>query len=181
LGPQGDAVASAAETIAHDGSRWSVVLTYGGCERKAVENLRRQHYDAFCPLVARPSKSDLAHLVESPLFPCYAFVGISPDQGWRSINSTYGVVRLLTDRSRVDPRPLYVDDGKIEEIMALSRSAENPLPVGTVVRVRRRGNPFCDMIGTIVGMDRVARVSVLMSMFNRDVVVEFVVSELEKL
>jgi hypothetical protein len=110
------------------------------------------------------------------------FVGIAPGQSWRSINSTYGVVRLLTDRSREDPRPLFVHDDKISEILALSRTVEDPLPAGTLVRVRGRSNPFYDMIGTVVGMDKMMRVSVLMSVFNRDVVVDFVnPAELERL
>lgn len=161
---------------------WAVVQTYGACECRAVENLQRQSYEAFCPLLALPSRSDLGRTVESPLFPCYVFVGIAPGQSWRSINSTYGVVRLLTDRSREDPRPLFVHDDKISEILALSRTVEDPLPAGTLVRVRGRSNPFYDMIGTVVGMDKMMRVSVLMSVFNRDVVVDFVnPAELERL
>jgi transcriptional antiterminator RfaH len=160
---------------------WAVVQTYAACEARAVENLQRQHYEAFCPLLARPSRSDLSRTVDAPLFPCYVFVSIALEQSWRSINSTYGVVRLLTDRNRDNPRPLYVHDEKISDILALSRTVEDPLPAGTLVRVRGRANPFYDLIGTVVGMDRLMRVTVMMSVFNRDVVVEFVSpSELEK-
>jgi transcription antitermination factor NusG len=161
---------------------WSVVLTYGTCERKAVENLKRQDYESFCPLFERPSKSNLTQTVETPLFPCYIFVSIEPEQPWHSINSTPGVVRLLTDRNRLNPKPLFVRDEKVDEILAWSRTAEDPLPAGTLVRVRGRTNPFYDMTGTVVGMDKLMRVSVLMSVFNRDVIVEFVhPAELEKL
>jgi transcription antitermination factor NusG len=161
---------------------WAVVQTYATCEARAVENLRRQYYEAFCPLLALPRRSDLSRLVEAPLFPCYVFVSIAPEQPWRSINNTYGVVRLLTDRSRELPRPLFVHDDKISEILALSMTVEDPLPAGTLVRVRGRANPFYDLVGTVMGMDKLMRVSVMMSVFNRDVVVEFVSpAELEKI
>jgi transcription antitermination factor NusG len=160
---------------------WSVALTYGACERKAVENLRRQDYEAFCPLLACPSKSDLGRTVESPLFPCYVFVMISPHQKWHSINNTYGVIRLLTDRNQDNPRPLYVHDEKIEEIRSLSMTVEHPLPAGTLVLVRARGNPFYEKVGTVVSMDKSMRVSVLMSILNRDVEIKFELAELEKL
>ena len=162
--------------------RWSVALTHRAAEHKAVENLKRQDYDAFCPLIVRPSRSDLRCTVEAPLFPRYVFVGIAPEKSWRSINSTYGVVQVLTNRDRMYPRPLFVDDAKIDEILTLSRTVEDPLPPGTLVRVRGRNNPFYDLVGTVIEMDKLMRVSVLMNIFNRDVSVEFLNPvELEKL
>lgn len=156
------------------GSGWGVVQTYYGNERKAVENLHRQNFEAFCPLAALRSRSKLIGTVESPLFPCYVFVLIAPQQRWSCINSTYGVIRLLTDLNTYAPRPLFVPDSKINEILALSNTVADPLPIGTVVRVRNRNNPFFDTVGTVVGMDKTMRISVMMNIFNRDVVVEFV-------
>lgn len=163
-------------------SGWSVALTYGSSERKAVGNLVRQGYEAFCPLVSRRSRSDIRRTIESPLFPCYVFVKIAPQQLWSSINSTYGVVHLLTNRDQSNPKPLFVDDTKIDEILTLHKAAEDPFPIGTLVRVRGRSNPFYDLTGTILSMNKLMKISVLMNIFNRDVVVEFVnPAELEKL
>ena len=155
-------------------SGWACVHTYSGSERRAVENLVRQGYEAFCPQHMRPSRADVRKTVSYPLFPCYVFVLITVDQRWRSINSTYGVIRLLTNHGPGDPRPLFVRDDKISEIRVLAQTVADPMPVGTVVRVRQRSNPLYDMVGEVVAMDGVMRVSVLMSIFNRDVVVEFV-------
>jgi transcription antitermination factor NusG len=47
------------------------------------------------------------------------------------------------------------------------------MPIGTHVRVRHRDSPFYDMSGTVVEMSKSMCVSVMMSIFNRDVVVEF--------
>lgn len=153
---------------------WACVHTYSGAERKAVENLERQGYKSFCPLHLRPSKGDIRKTVSTPLFPCYVFVLIGVDQRWRSINSTYGVIRLLTNHGAIDPCPLFVRESKMAEIRALAETVVEPMPVGTVVRVRQRNNPLYDVVGEVVGMDGTMRVSVLMSIFNRDVVVEFV-------
>ena len=158
---------------------WAIVQTYARCEHKAIENLHRQNYDAFCPLLAHYSSK--ARIVESPLFPCYVFVDIAPQQPWYAINSTYGVIRLLTDRNKINPKPVFVHDKKINEILVLARAAEDPLPAGTLVRIRGRNNPLYDMVGTVVGMSKLMRVSVMMHIFSRDVIVEFVSpSELEK-
>jgi transcription antitermination factor NusG len=152
---------------------WAVAQTYGSCERKAIDNLRRQGYEAFFPLFAHPSKSDISRTIESPLFPCYVFVQLEPQQPWHSINNTYGVIRLLTDRNRICPRPTLVPDEKIDEILFLAKAAIEPMPIGTHVRVRHRDSPFYDMSGTVVEMSKSMCVSVMMSIFNRDVVVEF--------
>jgi transcriptional antiterminator RfaH len=155
-------------------SGWACAHTRSGEERRAVENLARQGYEAFCPLQMRPSRSDVRKAVSLPLFPCYVFVLIAPDQRWRSINSTYGVIRLLTSHGTMDPRPLFVRDEKVAEIRALAQTVADPMPPGTVVRVRQRSSPLYDMVGEVVRMDGTMRVSVLMSIFNRDTVVEFV-------
>lgn len=155
------------------GTGWAICQTYGAQERKALVNLERQGFEAFCPLFSRPSKSNIRVNVESPLFPCYLFVKIDPLSPWQSINYTLGVIRLLTDRNPVDPRPLFVLDSKIADIQALTKTAEEPFPPGTQVRVRTRDSSFHDQVGTVVRMDKAMRVQVLMSFFNRDVVVTF--------
>jgi transcription antitermination factor NusG len=101
---------------------WAVAQTYAACERRAVENLERQNCEAFCPLFARPSKLDATRSVDSPLFPCYVFVCLDPHQLWHSINSTYGVIRLLTDRNRLGPRPMLVPDEKVSEVLRLAET-----------------------------------------------------------
>lgn len=162
-----------------------------------MDNLRRQGYDAFCPLVARSSKSDLARIVESPLFPCYVFVRFDARLTWHSINSTYGVIRLLTDQPvryasggtarraavvrRIDPHPLFVPEENVRELRTLSAAAEDPLPPGTLVRVRARGNPFYEQVGTVGGMDKMTRITVMMSILSRDVEIKFDLVELEKI
>jgi transcription antitermination factor NusG len=149
-----------------------VAQTYSSQEKRAVENLLRQGFDAFCPLEGRASKTSPLLSVEVPLFPCYVFVGLALDQPWQSINSTYGVIRLLTDRHRVSPRPLFVRGAEvIRAVSRLRESVNDPFPPGTIVRVRH--GPFTSFLGTVQSMDKHMRIKVLLSIFDRDTRVEF--------
>lgn len=157
---------------------WGVILTHGGQERYAVSNLvnplNNGGYDAFCPLEKRPSRANPGRMVEVPLFPCYVFVLLDLRRQWRSIDSTYGVIRLLTNRNRDNPVPLFVNDldervtGALEK---LREAATNPFEPGTVVRVR--SGPFTSFEGVVEGMGKSERLTVLLSIFNRDTRVEF--------
>lgn len=162
---------------------WAVAQTYGSSERKAVENLKRQDFDAFCPFYARPLLSRSRGPRELPLFPCYVFVDIPQDYPWAAVNNTIGVIRLLTNRNRDNPKPLYVSDEYIESLTWLAkRAGDNTIPPGTVIKVKQKDSPFADLIGTVVGMTKEDRLKVLMSLFNkRDVVVEFDIGSIEVL
>jgi hypothetical protein len=49
----------------------------------------------------------------------------------------------------------------------------NVLPVDTIVRVKTKDSPFFDQIGTVISMNSNDRIRLLMSLFNRDIIVEF--------
>jgi transcriptional antiterminator RfaH len=159
---------------------WSVVQTYGSSERKAVENLQRQGFDAFCPFYVRSPLSHSRGPRELPLFPCYAFIDIPQNMPWAAVNNTLGVIRLLTNRNKDNPKPLYVSDEYITGLTFLLKQAgDNRIPRGTIVRIRQKESPFADLVGTVISMDKDDRLRVLMSLFNRDVVVEFDASSVE--
>lgn len=165
---------------------WGCVNTYVASENKAVENLVRQGFTAFCPVHARPNPKKITELKKIPLFPGYVFVQLIANQPWHVINSTYGVIRLMTDQMRKqtrwyadrgDPKPLYLSDDIINPLYEIKEEGLKPT---TLVRIRNRNNSFFDMVGRIDSMSGLERVMVLMRMFNdRDVVVEFKVQELE--
>ena len=163
---------------------WGCVSTYVMSETKAVENLERQGFTAFCPFYARPNPKKLTELRKVPLFPGYVFVRLIAGQSWSVINSSHGVIRLLTDQMRrnvrresnAGPRPLYVSDDIIDPLYEVRVEGLKP---NTMVRVRNRNNSFFDRTGRISTMSGDERVGVLMCMFNSDIVVEFRASELE--
>ena len=81
------------------GARWYVVQTQVNGEAKAAENLRRQGYEAYLPrYLKRRRHARKMDFTAKPLFPRYMFVAIDmATQRWRSVQSTIGVSRLVTN------------------------------------------------------------------------------------
>jgi len=162
---------------------WACVQTHGREERKAIENLQKQEFEAFCPMLLVPSRANIARRIEVPLFPSYAFVLIDFTREWACINNTIGCVRVLTTRDRGDPRPLFVPDNVIAGLGPIAANAAcQILPPGAMVRVRDRNSPLWDHEGRVVDeMGSHDRIRVLMGLFNGEVVVEFEAPSLELL
>lgn len=77
---------------------WYLIYTKPRQERLAGDNLERQGYPAYLPLVAtrRRREGRIAKVTEA-LFPRYLFVRLSPERDdWRPIRSTLGVVALVS-------------------------------------------------------------------------------------
>ena len=74
-------------------SGWAVVNTHPHREHVALENLQRQEFWAYCPVISRRrSHARRVTTVLRPLFPGYLFVKILGDvQRWRPILSTEGI------------------------------------------------------------------------------------------
>jgi transcriptional antiterminator RfaH len=152
--------------------RWYVVNTQGQKEARAQMNLRRQGFEAWLPQFRRRRRH--ARRVDSvlaPLFPSYLFVRLDPEiDRWRSINGTFGVVRLLCNGNTT---PLAVPDGLVEEIMRrCDESGAVVLPrrrlaVGEAVRVAF--GPFADLEGLFQEMSGRDRVVLLFDMLGRKV------------
>ena len=82
--------------------RWYVAQSTPRKEGVAIQNLRNQGFDAYCPRVRRTRRhARKFSTVNEPLFPGYVFVAIDvTEQPWRSINGTFGVTRILTDSAQ---------------------------------------------------------------------------------
>jgi transcriptional antiterminator RfaH len=151
--------------------RWYVVNTQAQQEPRAQMNLRRQGFEAWLPQFRRRRRH--ARRVDSvlaPLFPSYLFVRLDLEiERWRSINGTFGVVRLLCNGDS----PLAVPEGLVEEIMRRrdeSGSVVLPprrLAVGEAVRVAF--GPFADLEGLFQEMSGRDRVVLLFELLGRKV------------
>jgi transcriptional antiterminator RfaH len=88
-----------------DEKAWYVVQTHINAEPKAASNLTRQGFQIYLPrYVKRRSHARKIEKVAAPLFPRYIFVCVNvATQRWRSIQSTLGVSRLVTNGSRPSP------------------------------------------------------------------------------
>lgn len=152
---------------------WAVVNTHPHKERFALENLERQEFPAYCPLIRRRrSHARRVSDVLRPLFPGYLFVKFNPEvQRWRPILSTFGVRAIV----RSGDQPSMIEDAFIRslrarEVEGVIARPDSPYEVGQEVRLA--GGAFDGLVATIVDMDDRDRLTVLMDLLNRPVKVK---------
>ena len=92
-------------------ARWYVVQTQVNGESKAAENLRRQGFETYLPrYLKRRRHARKVDFAARALFPRYMFVAIDmATQRWRSVQSTFGVSRLVTNGDE----PAVVPEGVV--------------------------------------------------------------------
>ena len=147
---------------------WAVVNTHPHREQIALENLQRQDFTAYCPMLRRRrSHARRVTSVLRPLFPGYLFVSTGTNFGrWRPILSTYGVrsiVRSGQNISCIDHafiatlRGREVDGAIVRPLM--------PYQVGQSVKIA--DGPFDGLVATVIEMDEKERLVVLLDLMNR--------------
>lgn len=151
--------------------RWYAVNAQPQQEVHADRNLRRQGFYTWLPLYRRMRKhARRVDNVFAPLFPGYLFVRFDPEvERWRSINSTFGVIRLLSNGDV----PLAVPDDLVETIMqrrdesGLVVLPTKRLAVGNAVKVAF--GSVAQLEGLVQEMPGRDRVIVLLSLLGRKV------------
>src|SRR5262245_40791991 len=90
--------------------RWYVVHTHTHAEAKAAAHLERQGFSIYLPRYRKRRRhARRVETVTAPLFPRYMFVGVDmAAQRWRSIHSTLGVARLVSNGDDPASVPDYV-------------------------------------------------------------------------
>ncbi len=84
---------------------WVLIYTKARQEIKANENLQKQGFKTFLPLIA-PSNKDSDFNCPVPIFPRYLFAQINPNlDNWASINSSYGVSQIVMFSKNLTPIP----------------------------------------------------------------------------
>jgi transcriptional antiterminator RfaH len=150
------------------GAPWIVINTQPHRERIALDNLGRQDFHAYCPMMRRRrSHARRVEMVLRPLFPSYLFVQESPALGrWRPILSTFGVrtiVRTGDELSFIDST--FIDSLKAREIEGAIVRPPNPYRLGQRVQIAQ--GPFDGLVATIIEMDEKDRLVVLLDFLNR--------------
>jgi transcriptional antiterminator RfaH len=152
---------------------WVVVNTQPHRERIALDNLLRQEFCAYCPLVRkRVRHARRTQDVSIPMFASYLFVRLDSDvQRWRPILSTFGVRTLIRCGERLSFVPDgFIDSLKAREVEGVIARPASSYKIGQQVRVA--GGAFDGLVATIIEMDEKDRLVVLMDMLNRSVNVE---------
>lgn len=166
-----------------DASFWSCAQTQPGQEQRALQNLRRQGYDAFYPFYLSTTKK-LRQTVVRPVFSSYVFVRIFEDYPWSSINGTYGITRLLTSQirgsdHRVPQRvPQDFMDGLTQYLKSSNSMLGPQFSESTRVRIRRG---VLQNHEAIVKWSNDERAGLLFQILNREVEIEFALDEIEAL
>ena len=94
---------------------WYLIYTKPQQEKIALENLTRQRYHSYLPLIQRQKRHRRRGLrVVEPMFPRYLFVHLSDNDNWGPIRSTKGVAHMI----RFGKTPATVPDDLIEGFRA---------------------------------------------------------------
>lgn len=156
------------ETVSRRG--WIVVNTHPHREPLAIENLERQQFEAYCPMIAkRRTHARRTETVLRPLFPGYLFVRSRAQLlHWRPILSTYGVRRI----AQTGDQPSFIDNEFITSLKAreIDGAIVRPLtPYQIGQKVRIATGAFDGLVATIIEMDEKDRLLVLLNFMNRGV------------
>ncbi|MEK9643916.1 MAG: transcriptional activator RfaH [Alphaproteobacteria bacterium] len=152
--------------------RWYVAKTQPNAEAKALFHLERQGFDGYLPrYLRRVCHARKVSWRPRPLFPTYLFVSLSAEQHrWRTINSTIGIARLISDGRG----PLPVPKGVVEEIRAgeddrglVLTGRKIDLKNGAEVQVM--SGAFADHIGLFDSVTDDERVVILLDLLGRQV------------
>ena len=133
----------------------------------AERNLNQQGFQTFLPMQEQTKRAQgkfLTHM--RPLFPGYLFVALDIGQGsWRSVNSTYGVTRLVSLGKEPTPVPL----GLIAQLMLRCDREGKLLPPKLLKpgdQVTLTKGPFTDFVATIDSIAPDKRIWVLMELMG---------------
>lgn len=109
---------------------WYLIHTKPRQEKVALENLERQGYVCYLPLLpAEKIRQGSVDIIEEPLFPRYLFIRLDQTgtaKSWNPIRSTKGVSRLVSFGNE----PAKIDDGLVELLQKqeyTTRRAPRPL------------------------------------------------------
>lgn len=151
------------------GHRWYAVNTLPRAELRSLCNLERQGYSCFNPRTSRTFRHGHRFVTRDvSLFPSYVFTRFDRNYSqWHSINSTYGVKRLLT----IGDTPAPLPAGFIETLQSMVNE-ESWIDFATQIRtgeqVQFSRGPFANLIGQLETLDDKGRVLILLSVLGRD-------------
>jgi len=155
-----------------DTDSWYVVQTRINAEMKAARNLVRQGFEIYLPrYLKRRSHARKIDKIPAPLFPRYLFVRIDmATQRWRSIQSTFGVSRLVCNGP--DPAPVAQQvlnslKAREDESGYVRLDRRPKFALGEKVRVL--AGAFADNLGLFDGLADRDRVAILLDLLGRKV------------
>ena len=151
-------------------SNWYLIHTKIRQERVALENLERQGFECFLPLIrAEKLRRGSLQVVQEALFPRYLFIRLGTgleSQSWAPIRSTRGVSRLVS----FGQIPAKIDDKLIAALQCQSAASD------VVLRHFESGEQVAVTDGPFVGVEAIyqladgeGRVMLLINILSKQV------------
>ena len=152
--------------------QWLVAQTQPNSENKAAYNLEKQGYQIYLPrYLKRRRHARKTDYVSTPLFPRYIFIGLDlKSQRWRSIQSTYGIARLVTNGQE----PALLPGSIIEAIMQRQDEKgfvklERNIPFKMGEKIRVVAGVFADSNGLFESVADGDRVAILLDLLGQKI------------
>lgn len=167
---------------AFDVDPWYLIqLKPGGFERAQL-NFKRQNVTSFMPVRAESAANKRAVKILKPLFPGYLFLQVDTQlTSFRTINSTYGVSRLVMRDSR---HAEVVPFSLIAELKERCDCQDRILPPKALApgqKIRITSGPFKGFIAEVEIMSGPDRVRALFDLLGRRVRTDVMTSDVELL
>lgn len=164
----------------NDNIIWILIYTKAKQEHLAESNLNKQGFKTFLPLIS-PSNKDKCTKAPVPVFPRYLFAEINLDlENWTSINSTYGVNKIIMFSAKFPYIPLKIIKLIEEKLDKSGIYKENISFVDF-----KQGDSVSIKEGKFAGLDAIFlskksndRVRLLLKFLNSSVVAEITKSDL---
>ena len=159
---------------------WVLIYTKAKQEKKANENLQKQGFKTFLPLIV-PTNKNSEFNSPVPVFPRYFFAQINLElDNWTAINSTYGVSHIVMFSEKFTSIPNNI----IQLIQ--DKLNEAGLYKEEVTKVDyQKGDPVSIKEGRFAGVDAIFlskkskdRVRLLLKLLNTSVVAEITKSNI---
>ena len=154
-------------TVEDRGESWFLAQLKPNCANIAEKNLKRQGFQTFLPMEEETRKSNGKFVTAMrPLFPGYIFVSFDVARGgWRTVNSTYGITRLVSFGKEPTAVPLDL----VRELMLRCDPSgkmrlPNLLKPGDQVTLTK--GPFANFVAEIEKVEPDRRVWVLMDIIG---------------
>ncbi|MDD7363589.1 MAG: transcription termination/antitermination protein NusG [Peptoniphilus sp.] len=168
-------------------ARWYVIHTYSGHENKVKNNMESMVknqdlgdliFDVQVPMEDYVEEKDgVKKLKERKMFPSYVLVKmIMNDKSWYVVRNTRGVTGFVGPGSK----PIPLSDEEVKNL-GVSKVQDDTGAYAVGDRVKVLTGPFEDFIGVVESVDaKKQKVTVSISMFGRDTLVELDENQLVK-
>ena len=160
---------------------WYLLQSKPNAHFMACENLRRQGFDVFLPLIIKTTKRNYKFVeTTAPLFPGYLFVGTSIDTvPWKSVNGTRGISKAVTLDGVFRP----LNPNIIEDLQ--HRCNENGIiqrldDIAPNDRAKIERGPFAEFICTVDDIQDDRRVWVLIDLLQQQIRTEVSLNNVSK-